>query len=496
MAVERRTVLKGGAAAAVAGLAGGPFQGLLASPTSAAAPAAPFRALRPIPDSRDGMVRLHLPAGFSYRSFHDTESPVTLDDGTVLPGRHDGMGAFRGPNRNVVLVRNHEITNSPNTPAFGPGTPYDAQAGAGTTTVEVTPFGEVVRSYTSLNGTMYNCSGGVMPWGSWITCEETVNGPDVGPDFTGASNVSLQKPHGYIFEVPADGQSDRRPITRAGRFAHEAVSFDPVDGVLYLTEDNFEFPSGFYRYIPATNPMKTGRLDNRGRLQMLAVKGRPNIHLEARQRVRATYDVKWVDIENPNPTFPYTPGRPARTSNDAALVAVGDQGRARGAALFSRLEGQVYDKNVVYFTSTQGGGPAEDDSDDDNANGFGRGNGQVWAYHCRSRKLQVIYQAPDDPAEANRRFDFPDNITTSRRGTLVVCEDSTVDNYIRGLSRGGQLWDIALNRLRSQSTGLPRYGDEFAGSTFSPGGHTLFVNIQASRGLTFAIWGPWRKIGV
>ena len=120
----------------------------------------------------------------------------------------------------------------------------------------------------------------------------------------------------------------------------------------------------------------------------------------------------------------------------------------------------------------------------------------MWAYHCRSQKLQVIYQAPEDPVEANRRFDFPDNITTSRRGTLVVCEDSIVDNYIRGLSRGGQLWDIALNRLRSQSTGLPRYGDEFAGSTFSPGGHTLFVNIQASKGLTFAIWGPWRKIGV
>ena len=62
-----------------------------------------------------------------------------------------------------------------------------------------------------------NCSGGRMPWGSWITCEETINGPDVGPDFTGVSNVPLTQPHGYIFEVPAGGQSDREPITAAGR---------------------------------------------------------------------------------------------------------------------------------------------------------------------------------------------------------------------------------------------------------------------------------------
>ena len=153
-------------------------------------------------------------------------------------------------------------------------------------------------------------------------------------------------------------------------------------------------------------------------------------------------------------------------------MKVGDQGRAQGAALFSRLEGQVYDDNVVYFTSTQGGGAAEQDwgtrttspPNDDNLSGFGKGNGQVWAYHCRSQTLQVLFQAPVDDAEANLTFDFPDNITTSADGTLVVCEDSTVDNYIRGLSRGGQLWDIALNRLVSQLTGVPR-----GSATSSPG---------------------------
>jgi uncharacterized protein len=297
-----------------------------------------------------------------------------------------------------------------------------------------------------------------------------------------------------VFEVPVAGVSNHQPITRAGRFPHEAVSFDPVDGILYLTEDNFEFPSGFYRYIPKNNPMDTGYLDNEGKLQMLAIKGRPNAHLEARQPQRATYSVQWVDIDDPDPTMP------AGTTNDQALMKVGDQGRAQGAALFSRLEGQVYEENFVYFTSTQGGGAAEQDwgaadDDDDNATGFGKGNGQVWAYNTRSHKLQVLFQAPVDKAEAELKFDFPDNITTSAAGTLVVCEDAGAPNYIRGLSRGGQIWDIALNRLVS-STGTPRFGDEFAGSTFSPDGHTLFVNIQASRGLTFAIWGPWESIGV
>ena len=486
MTIERRTVLKSGA---VGALLGGPFAGFAALPAQAAtSPRRSSRAgaLVPVKDKRDGKVRLHLPKGFSYRSFHDTESPVVLDDGTKLPGRHDGMGAFRGDDDTVVLVRNHEVNGSGG--AFGPGAPYDPAAGGGTTTIRTTKHGEVLGAYTSLNGTMMNCSGGVMPWGSWITCEETVNGPDVGPDFTGTPNTSLQKPHGYIFEVPADGESDREPITRAGRFAHEAVSFDPVGGSLYLTEDNFGFASGFYRYTPRTNPMVSGRLDNDGVLEMLAIKGEPNKHLEGAQQQGVTYDVEWVEIEEPDFLFGYTPGQPATTPNNDAIVFVGNQGREKGAAYFSRLEGQVYDDGVVYFTSTQGGGDPEAGTED--SAGYGNGFGQVWGYDTRDQTLTCVYQSPGQAT-----LDFPDNVTTSPRGTIVICEDSEGDNYLRGLSTEGRLWDIALNRLTS-STGTPRYSDEFSGSTFSTDGHTLFVNIQASKGMTFAIWGPWASIGV
>lgn len=487
MTMERRSVLK----LAAAGLLAGPFTGLAAAPAHARrSPRA--AALVPIADKRDGVVRLHLPRGFNYRSFHDTEASVTLTDGTQLPGRHDGMAAFRGPRETVILVRNHEVNNP--TPAFGPVTPYDPMGGGGTTTIHTTKHGEVISAYTSLNGTMMNCSGGEMPWGSWVTCEETVNGPDVGPDFTGASNVPLKEPHGYIFEVPAStdpvaGQGDRTPIRNAGRFAHESVAFDPASGYLYLSEDNFAFASGFYRYKPPVDPMAAGRLEDGGTLEALKVVGVTNAHLEANQPQGMEYAVEWVPIAQPDVSYSYTPGVEAQTPNDTAIVHVGSQGWDLGSAFFSRLEGTIYSNGVIYFTSTQGGGAAEAGSYD--PDGYGNGFGQVWGYDSASQTLRCVFQS-DGPLT----LDLPDNITTSPRGTLVVCEDSSGDNFLRGLSVDGQLWDIALNRLRSGTTGQARFGDEFAGSTFDDKGHTLFVNIQASRGMTFAIWGPWPSIGV
>jgi len=497
--IGRRAFLQGAAAATGGVLVSGPLQSLFGG---AAGAAPPSNALAAVPDLRDGVVRLWLPSGFQYRSFHDTDTllpappapqvqpSVILDDGTILPGRHDGMGAFAGPNGNVWLVRNHEI-NGLVAAAFGPGAPYDSRTGGGTTTIEVTTRGEVVRAFTSLNGTQNNCSGGRMPWGSWITCEETVNGPDVGPDFTGVSNVPLQQRHGFIFEVPAGGQSNRQPITAAGRFAHEAAAYSPDEGIVYLTEDNFAFPSGLYRYIPPQNPMAAGFLANGGRLQMLRVAGTANAHLEANQAIGATYPVEWVDIDDPSPTFPFTPGVSAPTANNDALVYVGDQGRAQGAAGFSRLEGATFAKGRIHFTSTQGGGVAE--TGPQLVLGYGRGAGQVWAYDPRRATLTCEYQSP-----GTANLELPDNITARNdRGTIVICEDGPGDNYIRGLTRDAQLFDIALNRLRfNNSPNAPRFAEEFAGATFSPDGGTLFVNIQASRALTFAIWGPWGRLNV
>jgi len=277
------------------------------------------------------------------------------------------------------------------------------------------------------------------------------------------------------------------PITRAGRFAHEAVSWDPVSGALYLTEDDFGFASGFYRYTPARNPEEIGYLDNEGVLEMLKVKGERNAHLEASYPRGTTFDVEWVRIEEPDPYFGWKPGMKAHTSNNKMLTAVAKQGWDQGAAYFSRTEGQVCEDGVVFFTSTQGGGEREKSWKAGGSSGYGSGHGQVWAYDTGKETLTLVYESPGPEV-----LDFPDNVTT-RNGTVVLCEDGSDDNYVRALRPDGSLVNLVHNVLYA-NTDRDRTDDEFAGSTFA--GDTLFVNIQASRGMSFAIWGPWDDLGI
>jgi secreted PhoX family phosphatase len=501
--LDRRSFLKTGAAvAAGSAVVGGPFAGYLAAPAVAGAGRDRQNVLRDVPDLRDGVVRLALPDGFQYRSFQQSRRPPTppnvmLDDGSMLPGRHDGMAAFDGPGDLVTLVRNHEENGSAVGGSFGAaGTPtYDTGALGGTSTVHTTLHGEVQHSFASLSGTQMNCSGGRMPWGSWVTCEETVNGYDVFDDFTRAGNpgneqtyvqnARLQQIHGFIFEVPADGEASAVPIRNAGRFPHESVAWERRTGALYLSEDNFAYPSGFYKYVPPEDPEQTGHLADGGSLYMLKVVGVDNADMAVHMANGTTFDVEWVEIKEPWRDFgkPAAGGLPTMTNNQV-LQFVSSQGLAQGAAKFSRLEGTVEDRGWIYFTSTQGGAAAGPTQPDPVA-GFGKGWGQIWAYDTRASKLHMLFESPSRDV-----LDFPDNVTTSARGTLVVCEDGANFNFLRGLTRRGRLFDIAQNKIAGQ------LNDEFAGSTFSPDGETLFVNIQSTVGLSIAIWGPWGRVDV
>jgi len=237
-----------------------------------------------------------------------------------------------------------------------------------------------------------------------------------------------------------------------GRFVHEAIAVDPSTGIVYETEDNR--PAGFYRFIPR----RKRALAEGGRLQMLAVKDRPNYDTRTGQKVGAPLSAEWVDIPDPDPA-----------EADTVPLAVYNQGRERGGAIFTRLEGCWHGKGSIYFTSTNGGD---------------KGLGQVWEYRPEGDaggRLTLIFESPG--AELLRA---PDNLCVSRRGGLVICEDNGEGPLVRGLTPRGLIFDFARNIV----PGFERM--EFAGATYSPDGQTLFVNIQ-NPGLTFAIWGPWKE---
>ncbi len=475
MALDRRSFLKRGAVSAAALGTVGPFGGLTARAANGggkwAAGNGGYGPLVPVEEADGAGVLLNLPDGFQYRVLSRVGAPMS--DGYPTPARSDGMAAFnyRGRTR---LVRNHEVLFQ--VPAFGPADKaYDKKTGGGTTTVEVTKGNKVASSWVSLNGTSANCAGGATPWGSWITCEETTNGPDANLTFLGGT-INLEQKHGYLFEVPASrGIGDLEqgePIRAAGRFAHEAVAVDVASGAIYQTEDDFAYASGLWRYLPPNNPFADKRVADGGRLQILAIKGRPNYDTTRDQTVGVPLPVEWIDIEDPDPTLPQ-----GIANDPAARWLYEKEAEPKGAAGFSRLEGIDYFNRQIFFVSTQGGGPPFFPK-----SGYGQGWGQVWVYDIRSETLTLLFESPSQAV-----LDMPDNITMSpRRKSVLLCEDSSGANYLRGLTQDGQLFDFALNSYPGAT------GDEFAGSTFSHDTKTLFVNLQAT-GVTYAIWGPWQR---
>jgi secreted PhoX family phosphatase len=467
--LDRRSFLQRSASLAGSAIIAPSLAGLMACSRAIGPGANPLRVRAlsgdygPLVPNTD-VPELLVPNGFNIMRVSRTREPMRSGGGPV-PNAVDGMASFALPNGNVRLIRNHELrdTAANSVPMGNPERSYDLKGPGGTTSLEIyidqDGRPEVVAEFVSLSGTMINCAGGPTPWGSWITCEETTQGETQG----------RLKDHGYCFEVPvtATSEVDPVPLKAMGRFVHEAIAVDPQTGIVYLTEDglyDFTNPdrspgSGFYRFIPD----RRGDLAAGGRLQMLAIPGKPRYNTIRGQVPRSVLPATWIDIKDPDPA-----------AAETDIFAVVRAGQEAGGAIFQRLEGCFHGDRSIYFDATKGGDA---------------GYGQVWQYRPTSSnegELALIFESPGKEV-----LDSPDNICVSPGGGLIICEDGEDVHFLRGLTPRGELFDLAR-------TAVP--ATELCGACFSPDGRVLFFNQQGStsragmtRGATFALWGPWEK---
>ena len=403
---------------------------------------------------RDPAGLLDLPPGFRYSVI--SRFGESMDDGYAVPDEFDGMGCFPLGKDRVALVRNHEL--KPHERDRGPtrgiarlerrlqsephyGRDRDGLVlPGGTSTIVVNlSTGRRESQFLSLAGTAVNCAGGAMPWGTWLSCEETV-----------IDRREVGRSHGWLFEVPANqrGLAQAIPLTAMGRFRHEAAAIDPRTGIVYLTEDQDD--SLFYRFLPAVS----GSLAAGGRLQALAIVDRPGADTrnwsEIWWKPGTSLAVRWIDMDGV----------------DSPADDLRQRGHAAGAAVFARGEGIHFGEGELFFTCTSGGAAKL---------------GQIMKLvpSATGDTLSLFVESADASL-----FNYGDNLTVAPWGDLIVCEDRAdgKTNHLRGVTPDGRIYTFARLQMNT----------ELAGVCFSPDGRTMFVNAY-SPGHTFAITGPWGR---
>ena len=413
----------------------------------------------------DAQGLLKVPAGFSYKIFSRTGE--IMPDGFLVPGAHDGMAAFAGPDGLTMLVRNHELESEHlDRSPFGPANEllaklpqdkiYDRGHGirpnlGGTTTLVFdTRTQELKNHYLSLTGTVRNCAGGPTPWGTWVTCEEMNALPE----------EHAEQPHGYNFEVRPSaepGLVTPVPLKAMGRFRHEAIAVDPKSGAVYETEDLAD--GLLYRFLPR----EPGNLAAGGKLQALglvdaSITDTRNL-TGAQFPVGQPLAVRWIDV-------------------DATYSPVDDlrhRGAAAGAVPFARGEGAWTAEDGSIYLAMTVGGP--------------KGLGQIFRYvpspfegtprESESPGRLELFVEPNDAALLRNC----DNLSVTPWGDLLICEDNDVNCRIVAVTPQGEFYYLAENLEPKR---------ELAGVCFSPDGSTLFFNVQKP-GYTVAITGPWEK---
>ena len=334
-----------------------------------------------------------LPPGFTSRIVARSGIAPATGGAYLWPPAPDGGAVFDTGDGGWIYVSNSEI------PSGGGGAGalrFDASA-------------SVIDAYPILSGTSRNCAGGRTPWGTWLSCEEV--------------------PSGLVFECDAFGLVPAAARPSLGTFSHEAVAVDPVNGHLYLTED--EPDGGLYRFRPSSPlPDLTS-----GVLEIAEVTG------------AGAGAVAWHPIPDPA-------GSPTPTRYQVAQ-----------ATPFNRGEGIVYFGGAIFIATT--------------------GDDRVWRLDVAAGAISILYDPATNP---NPILSGVDNLETSPAGDVLAAEDGG-DMQIVAVTPAGRTVPICqlAGHAASEITG-PAFTPDFRRLYFSSQRGTTG---SPSDGMTFEIEGPF-----
>ncbi|MDB9925800.1 PhoX family protein [Hyphomicrobiales bacterium] len=266
----------------------------------------------------------------------------------VWHGSPDGASVFPTKDNGWIYVSNSELGGS--------------KGGAGA--IKFNQNGQIEDSYSILENSNRNCSGGSTPWGTWLSCEE--------------------HDKGIVWETSPFRDDNRFPKKRKilGAFRHEGAAVDPYNNYIYMTHD--DMAGFFYRFIPG-GEVYTDAFYDKGELQAA--------------KVNKNGSIVWLKV--PDPFVKY----------ESIIEQLPE------ATPFERGEGIAYFDGKIFFTTTNDHrvwlfDPVKNKLSIfyDGKENFGIKNPFSWIKNWREENQ-------DKPLRS------PDQITVSNGGYPLVAED-------------------------------------------------------------------------
>lgn len=335
-----------------------------------------------------------------------------------------------------------------------------------------------IKGKNTAMGTLGNCSGGITPWNTFLTCEENYDG-FYGETEYDDNNVASKTPskyydwekfydnppehYGWVVEVdPKDGTAQKH--IALGRFAHECCT-------LYQLEDK--------RIVAYTGD------DKNDECLYKFVSSKPNSLKEGTLYVADTINGKWLALDWESQAV-----LKAKFKNQTeVLIRAREAAKLLGATELNRPEDIEIDPITGHvFVALTNNKPKGDYHGSiikiEEANG---------AFDALSFTMTTYKAGGEDGG-----FSCPDNLAFDQSGNLWITTD------ISGSSMNKA--DKPYMPFKNNSLFvIPRYGEdagkvirianaprdaEFTGPWFSPDGKTLFLSIQHPGELTTDISNP------